>query len=301
MIADLKTARRPGLVASVLVAVLAAGLPGARAETPGLPPTAANPSAAPDKEPVVPLAAHRATYRVALFKSVGTKSPTAARGRVSYEFNGTTCEGYSQIFRQVTELQPAEGSTRMSDMRSATFEDGDEKSFSYDVKTTLDAAAPDVVDGQAVKKGDDVLAIHLSRPVKQTVDVDNEVLFPTAHLKRIIAAAKAGRHILAVKLFDGSDDGKKVFDTTTIIGRALATPAADLGAAHVAALDQMRRWPVQISYFEEGKHDETPAYTLGFELYENGVSRALRFDYGEFVLSGELTSLELLPSKACSR
>ncbi len=301
MIADTKLARRTGLVALVLLGLFAAGLPGARAEGAALPPAAANPSGALDKEPIVPLAAHRAVYRVALFKSVGSKSPTAARGRVSYEFTGSPCEGYSQIFRQITELQPAEGSTRMSDMRSATFEDGDEKSFSYDVKTTLDTAMPEVVDGQAIKKGDDVLAIHLSKPTKQTVDVDNEVLFPTAHLKRIVAAAKAGQHILAVKLFDGSDDGKKVFDTTTIIGRQMTTPADDKGAAHVVMLDQMRRWPVQISYFEEGKMDETPAYTLGFELYENGVSRALRFDYGEFVLSGELTSLELLPTKTCSR
>ena len=261
----------------------------------------AAPLAKTDAAPTVELAAHRATYRVTLFKSTGTKSPTSARGRVSYEFSGSACDGYSQVFRQITELQPAEGATRTSDMRSATFEDGNEKSFSFDVKTTSDSNPPDVVDGHAVKKGNDMLAIQLSKPTSQTVDVDNAVLFPTAHLKRIIAAARAGRHIFEAKVFDGSDDGKKVFDTTTIIGRPIATPSDDLGAAHVVAMDEMRRWPVSISYFEEGRKDEGPAYSLGFELYENGVSRALRFDYGDFVLGGELATLDLSQKSGCTK
>ena len=249
--------------------------------------------------PDMPLADHRAIYKVPLLKAVGTKSPTSARGKVSYEFDGSACAGYSQNFRQITEMQPAEGATRLSDMRSATFEGADGKSFSFDVKTSVDRAAPEVVDGHAEREGADVLQIKLSKPAEQALDVDQEVLFPTAHLKRIIAAAKAGQHIVAVKVFDGSDDGKKVYDTTTIIGRPLTGPTDAAGAARVVAMDDMTRWPVVISYFEEGHKDKEPAYTLGFELYENGVSRALRFDYGDFVLAGQMVSLEMLPGQSC--
>ena len=60
-----------------------------------------------------------------------------------------------------------------------------------------------------------------------------------------------------------------------------------------------RRWPVTISYFEGGRTDQNPAYVLGFDLYENGVSRALRFNYGDFTLAGQMVSLDLLPAKAC--
>lgn len=280
-----------GLGAFVLLGV---GGSSGRAEGPAMPPVGRKPA-----EPVVPLASHRAIYNVTLLKSTGAKSPTSARGRVSYEFTGSPCDGFSQIFRQMTEIQPGEGASRLSDMRSATFEDGDGTSFSFDVKTKVDSNPPDVVDGHANKKKNDVLAIQLSKPTSQTVDVDSNVLFPTAHLKRIIATAKSGQHILAVKVFDGSDDGKKVYDTTTIIGRAKEGTADDNAAAHVGAMDNMRRWPVTISYFDQGKKDGEPAYTLGFELYENGVSRSLRFDYGDFILAGEMTNLELLPTKAC--
>ena len=272
-----------------LMACLVAGLPSlGKAEGPVPAPFQSHPV-----EPSVPLAAHRASYVLSLANSVGTKSPTSARGKLFYEFTGSPREGYSQIFRQVTEVQPAEGSTRLSDMRSATFEDG--KDFSFYVKTTSDDNASDVVGGLAVKKKNDVLDIQLNKPTAETIDVDNAVLFPTDHLKHIIAAAKDGQQILVVKVFDGSDDGKKIYDTTTIIGRPIVTPAPDV---HAAAMTGMKRWPVTISYFENGKKDEGPIYTLGFELYENGVSRALRFDYGDFSLAGSLSSLDLIPARS---
>ena len=44
-----------------------------------------------------------------------------------------------------------------------------------------------------------------------------------------------------------------------------------------------------------------PAYTLAFELYENGVSRALRLDYGNFALKGELKSIEFFKPTPCEK
>jgi hypothetical protein len=40
---------------------------------------------------------------------------------------------------------------------------------------------------------------------------------------------------------------------------------------------------------------------LSFDLYENGISRALRLDYGDFVLAGEMSSLELLSQPECAK
>jgi hypothetical protein len=38
---------------------------------------------------------------------------------------------------------------------------------------------------------------------------------------------------------------------------------------------------------------------MSFELYENGVSRALVLDYNEFVISGAMSKLEIKDSKPC--
>ena len=44
-----------------------------------------------------------------------------------------------------------------------------------------------------------------------------------------------------------------------------------------------------------------PVYTISFELYENGISRALRLDYGDFALKGDLKSLDVQAPSPCQR
>jgi hypothetical protein len=248
----------------------------------------------------MPLASHRAVYDLTLWKSTGSKSPTAAHGRIAFDFAGSACEGYVQNFRQMTELQPAEGPTRISDMRSATFEDGEGKNFDFKMQTTVDNGADDTVDGKARKTGEGPVSVDLAKPKRGKFELDRDAVFPTEHLKRILAAAEAGEHVLQVKVYDGSETGEKVFETTTFIGNPIEAPAIEQ-AAHIPQLENMRQWPVSISYFDADKKDEAPNYTLSFDLYENGISRALRLDYGDFVLAGEMSSLELLPQPACSK
>jgi hypothetical protein len=42
-----------------------------------------------------------------------------------------------------------------------------------------------------------------------------------------------------------------------------------------------------------------PIYSISFELYENGISRALTLDYNDFAISGEMTQLDVKASKPC--
>jgi len=126
-----------------------------------------------------------------------------------------------------------------------------------------------------------------------------------AEASRVIAAARAGKSILEFPVYDGSDTGQKVFDTLTVIGRKIAPNERqhDDAAANDQKLANIARWPVTISYFDKSKKTENseqaPAYAIGFELYENGISRALVLDYNDFVVSGKLSSLELKQPKPC--
>ena len=60
-------------------------------------------------------------------------------------------------------------------------------------------------------------------------------------------------------------------------------------------------WPVALSYFEPGAGERLPAYQMNFVLYDNGVSRTLRLNYGDFSLKGELKSIEFLKTPACDK
>jgi hypothetical protein len=122
---------------------------------------------------------------------------------------------------------------------------------------------------------------------------------------RAIAAALAGKSVLSFPVFDGSETGDKVFDTLTVIGHKIApnTHRHDDAAANEPKLANVARWPVTISYFSSdkssGSSEGTPDYAIGFELYQNGISRALTLDYNDFVVTGTLTSLEIKDAKPC--
>ena len=254
-------------------------------------------AAAAQSATVAPLASHHATYKLSLLKSTGANALASAQGVIDYDFSGSPCEGYTTNFRQITEVQPAEGDARVNDMHSTTFEDGAAEQFTFDTKTTTDKQTVSDLDGRAQKGPDGRMSVDLRRP-PGSMKLPGEVLFPTEHLRRIIATAEAGGHLLSASVYDGSDTGKKVFRTLSVIG-APAAGLPDDAAGKNDALKEIRRWPVAISYFENEAADK-PDYTLSFDLYENGISRALKLDYGDFVLSGDLTDVRLLPSKACA-
>jgi len=122
-------------------------------------------------------------------------------------------------------------------------------------------------------------------------------------MRRILEAARDGKSVLEVQVFDGSENGEKLYNTLTVIGREIPPDEkkpTDV-AADQAALKGMKRWPVTISYFDKaGKGGEqTPVYAITFELYENGISRSLSLDYGDFTISGEMTTLEIRDVKPC--
>ena len=260
--------------------------------------TAALPASA--QKAGTPLASHKATYELSLLRATGAKAPTSASGRIAFDFSGSACDGYTQEFRQYTEIQPPEGETRVSDMRSTTFEDGEGRKFRFRMTTRGGRGGEEEVDGSAGLSRDGALSVELKRPRRAKIDLAQGVLFPTEHLRRVIVAAQAGERILETKVYDGSDNGDRVYDTLAVIGKALDGAPSEK-AARIDALKSLKRWPVSISYFDAGKKDAPPNYVLSFDLYENGVARALKLDYGDFVLAGEMTQLEIRPTEPCRK
>jgi len=249
----------------------------------------------------VPLAAHRAIYDLKLSKSQGKQSLQAVRGRIVYDFSGSTCEGYGLQFRQVTELDNGEGKTAVSDLRSTTWEDGSAKSFRFNSQNYLNDELVDTVDGEASRRSNGV-TVKLTKPEGKQFEAGS-VSFPTEQMRGILLAARGGQSLLDLGIYDGSENGQKIYQSLTVIGRKI--PAEDHkpsdAAASQAALDHMDRWPVTISYFDKSDKggEQTPSYTISFELYNNGISRALVLDYGDFAVRGEMTSLELKNTKPC--
>lgn len=252
----------------------------------------------------IPLAAHRAIYELSLDPEKNTTRVDSARGRIAYEMRGNACEGYSVNLRQVTELNTGEGSKTMSDLRSATWEDGRARNFRFKNQNFVNQELKDEVDGTASRNDDGSLLVKLGKSKAGPLKFGGPILLPTEQIVKIIQAGEKGSHFLEARVFDGSPDGKKAYQTLSVIGGVRSGDNADVEeAARIPALSNMKRFPVTVSYFdkEKEKGEQTPAYTLAFELYENGVSRALRLDYGNFALKGELKSIEFFKPTPCEK
>ena len=277
-----------------------AGLP---ARSAPVSPPAAVPAA---RMEAVVLAPHRAIYDLKLSKSSGSRGIQAVRGRIVYDFSGNACDGYELNFRQVSELDSGEGKDALSDLRSTTWEDGEARKFRFNSENKLNDNPAEVVDGAAERNASTV-AIELKKPKSRKFTVPVDAVFPTEHMRRIVLAARDGKTVLEFPVYDGSETGEKLYNTLTIIGRAIEPgqkPVSD-AAAKIPEMAALRRWPVTISYFEkkdekaEQSGEQTPVYAISFELYENGISRGLILDYNDFTITGEMSSLEMKKEKSC--
>ncbi len=249
------------------------------------------------------LTPHRAIYDLRLLRTRGKKDIEGVRGRILYDFSGSPCAGYALNFRQVSELESGENKTALSDLRASTWEEGSAKRFKFSSENFLDEKTVDKVDGEAERDADHV-AVKLAQPKDKTFDLDHAMVFPTEHMRRIIEAALAGKSILQLPVYDGSENGEKVYSTMTLIGHEIAPneKVPTDAAAGQAALAGLRRWPVTISYFDRNdkvRGEQTPVYSISFELYENGISRALALDYEDFVVAGEMSQLEIKEAPTC--
>jgi hypothetical protein len=252
----------------------------------------------------VPFLPHQAIYDLSLQKSRGNATVNNATGRILYNFTGSACEGYTTDFRQVSQLDTGESKSTLSDLRSTSWEDGDGNSYRFKIETRMNDDDATSVDGIAERSGKTV-TVKLKQPKVKTFTIENAV-FPTEQVKLIIEAARAGKSLLELVVYDGSDNGEKVYNTLTVIGRPIPGTRAPFAPDPTTNNDNFKpltRWPVTVSYYDAATKpdagEQTPVYAMSFELYEDGVSRALVLDYNDFVIAGAMGKIDVKEQKPC--
>ena len=251
------------------------------------------------------LVAHRAVYEMTLDdtrSASGISGITGIDGRMVFEFTGSQCDGYSLNMRMVTQMTDAQDQTNVTDLRSSTWEQGDGGKFRFQSSQYVNDKLGDVTMGRAVRETpNEAIEVKLSQPSQAELKLSGPVLFPTQHSLALIERAEAGQALLQARIYDGSEKGRKVYETTAVIGQTVL-PGADAKIEAIAkekGLSELASWPVSIGYFEDKSGDLTPSYQIDFRLYENGVSRELLIDYGGFSVHGTLTALEYLKTPEC--
>ena len=249
----------------------------------------------------VSLAGHRAVYDVALEKGAGQAGNLTATGRVVLEFDGDACQGYTQNMRFLTRYVGPNGPATTSDVQSTTWESGDGTLFRFNSRQYQDGDLKLSTSGDAAKADGSEIIVDLEEPEESEFSFADGILFPTEHLKLLIAQAEEGARFVQRDVFDGSDTGDTVSATNAVIGQPARSEIADV--AGVEPLNGMIYWPVSLAYFELGADgepgEEVPSYQLSFDLFRNGVSTDILIDYGEFALRATLSEIRFFDAVDC--
>jgi len=263
----------------------------------------------------VQLAPYRSIEDLTLDPSTTGQNIGAVSGRLVTEFTGSACAGYTTNTRMVVQVVDSSGGRKVSDSRTVTFETlpgdtlpgktplGEAQSgrLDFDNQSFTDGKPDQASKGTAVRSGG-TITVQLVQPEKKTVTFDAGLVFPTEQVVRLIEAARAGKHFLSFTAYDGLDDGESPAPTSMTIGKGSAD-ARDVGddtAVADAGIANLEHWPVTVSFFDkDATTDQQANFTLTGIVYENGIMREQRLDFGTFALTGKMTGLDMLPTKTC--
>lgn len=247
----------------------------------------------------VSLEPHRAVYELGIARRSSGGAIVGARGRMVSEWR-QTCEGWMVGQRVELRLNVAGGEQVASRSNYSSFESFDGTQFRFTSQTHHNNRLVEDFEGQAqLHAGGEGGHATYGRPAGLRFDLDRGSLFPTAHLTHLIHAARNGERQLSHVVFDGSDEQGPVEINAMILqsdpGRSAvpirAVPGAD-------GLLDGASWSLRLAFFSQASRDSEPRYELGLQMYENGVADHLDIDYGQFALSGRLSSLERIERPA---
>jgi hypothetical protein len=247
------------------------------------------------------IAPHRAVYDLSLLRANEGASLQSATGRLAFEVDGSSCEGYTVNFRMATKYRPKEGDTTVVDTVTTSYEGPGATEFRHQLKESLNGEPKQDVKVSMNRPASDAEGeVRVSGQTAENITAPAGANLPMQHQLKLMALGERGGGRDSSVVFDGSDQGKS-FRAISFVGqeKPAGKIARDMGSPAAAPLKALKAWPMTISYFPLTGEAETPEYQVTFDLYENGVATGLVLDYGEFVLSGSLTDLKMLEASQC--
>jgi hypothetical protein len=244
---------------------------------------------------------HRAIYDLTLLRTAEGSGVQSANGRLAFEIEGSSCEGFTVSFRMATRYHPREGKPTLIDTMTTTYEGPGALDFRHQVKEAIDREVKEEVRVKVTRPstGAEGEGTMSTKP-GDTFTIAPDTLLPMQHQLRLMALGAAGGGRDSAVIYDGSD-GPTSYRVISFVGkeRPPGSIARDAGNSAAAPLAKIGAWPMTVSYYKLDSDSETPEYQVSFDMYENGVANGLVLDYGDFALSGTLRDLKLHPQPAC--
>lgn len=249
-------------------------------------------SVAPAADGLDALVAYRAVYDLQFDNASEKAAMTGLSGRMVYEFNGNKCEGYTTQVRSAVRFEVEGITSRLVDQQSTSFESADGKEFHFASKNYIDEKLSEETSGVA-RRNSKGIEVQLGKPGTDSRQLGHGV-FPLHYTLQTLENAKKGKAFSRLALYDGTDGADKLVETVLVVGAEKKT-GEDSETKVMGSQAEENVWPVTVSYFNDSENkDGLPVYRISFLLYNNGITRDLFMDYGDFSMRGKLVKLEIL-------
>ena len=245
------------------------------------------------------LASYRAVYDLQPVRIEQGSKAQPIDGRLAYEVTGSNCAGWTVASHLLNRTVQAEQGMRVSEIKSQSFEPADGLSMSVSQQESIDDKLADSAEIKIgrLSAGSEAKGI-LSGSKSLNFSLGSDVIFPTQHQKKLLQAAQDGLTRDVSMVYDGSD-GAKQFRIITFIGKKRSP--AESQDKNLSSLATLASWSFQLGYYAaDNSQSESPEFQATFNMYENGVSTDMLFDYGTYAMKAHVTQFESLPSSACA-
>jgi hypothetical protein len=241
--------------------------------------------------------AHRALYTMTLGGSRTESGVTGAQGAMAYQW-GETCDGWTVEQRYKLTISYAESQDVVIDSNFVTWESKDGLRYRFNQKETRNGAVDEEIRGSAQLDGPGKGGtITFEKPQPQTMKLPPGALFPSAHTILILEKAQAGENFLSRQVFDGATVDGAVL-VSAVVGAKVEPDMTDEKTKQNPIL-QHTGFRVRLAFFPADAAAEKPDYELGMLLLDNGVSRDMVIDYGDYTIKAKLNKIEALGKPHC--
>jgi hypothetical protein len=241
------------------------------------------------------IAPHRALYSMSLGRANGDAGVTGASGTMAYQW-GETCDGWTVEQRYRLKMGYAESPDVSIASNFVTWEAKDGLRYRFHQKETRNGDDNDEIRGVAKLDGPGQGGTaDFEKPEGKNFKLPAGVLFPSSHTISLIDKAQTGENFISKHIFDGATAEGAVL-VSAVIGPKVEP---DAEAAKKSPLLNRPGWRVRLAFFPADPKAEKPDYELGMMLLDNGVSRDMVIDYGDYAIRAKLDDIEALPKPGC--
>jgi EipB-like len=237
---------------------------------------------------------HLALYSMTLGSTRSDSGVVEARGTMAYKW-GETCDGWTIEQRYRLRLHYAESADVDIESNFVTWESKDGRRYRFNQRETRNGEVSQEIRGSAHLDGPGRAGVaEFEKPKPQTMTLPPGVLFPSAHTILLIKEAEKGERFVTRQIFDGATN-ENAAQVSAVIADKVEPPAAD----RKNPLLDRPGWHMRLAFFPVDPNAEKPDYELGMVLLDNGVSRDMVIDYGDYSIRAKLDDIEPLGKPSC--